>query len=77
MKLSNSIKPANQSFASVLVALGLFGFLWPHHVNSADRHARVNIMQQNEVQQNDRNSWDNNSWYNPPRSPGFHDDFGS
>jgi hypothetical protein len=72
MKLSNPIKSPNQSFASALLAFSLFGFLWPHQVNSASRHQRVNMVNQAEVQKND-----DDSWYTPPRSPGFHSDFGS
>ena len=70
MTLSNSIKQQNQSFASVLLAFSLFGFLWPDHVNSANGRHHVNLVKPSEVQQND-------SWYTPARSPGFDDDFGS
>jgi hypothetical protein len=72
MKLSNSIKQPTQSFASVLLACGLFGFLFPHHADMADGRHHMNFIQKNEVQQND-----DDSWYAPPRSPGFHEDFGS
>jgi hypothetical protein len=74
MKLSNLIKQPNQSFASVLLAFSLFGFLWPHHANSANGRQHVNMIQQSEAQPND--DW-SNGWYTPPRSPGFHQDFGS
>jgi hypothetical protein len=72
MKLHNSILSSCQSFASVLLAFSLFGFIWPHHTNSAKQHHNVNTVKQNEPQQND-----DDSWYTPPRSPGFHEDFGS
>jgi hypothetical protein len=70
MKRFNSIKHANR-FASVFLAFSLFGFLWPHHVNSAARH-HVNLIRPSQVQESD-----DDSWYTPPRSPGFHEDFGS
>jgi hypothetical protein len=56
MKLSNSIRKPNQSFASVMLAFSLFGFLAPHHVNSAGQHHHMNFMQQNEIRSY-RNEW--------------------
>jgi len=72
MKLLNTIKQPAQSFASVMLACGLFGFLFPHDADVADGRHPMNFMQKNEVQQSD-----DGSWYTPPRSPGFHEDFGS
>jgi len=69
MKLLSLTKQPNQSFDSVMLALSLFGFLWPHNANSIGKGHHTNFIQQND-------DW-NNSWYTPPRSPGFHDDFGS
>jgi hypothetical protein len=66
-----SIKQPKQSFASVLLAFSLFGFTWQHNVNSANGRNDVNLVKSSDVQQND------DSRYTPPRSPGFHDDFGS
>ena len=71
MNLSNAIKQPKQSFASVLLAFSLFGFTWQHHVSSANGRNHVNLVKSN-VQQNA-----DDSRYTPPRSPGFHDDFGS
>lgn len=48
------------------------GFSWPDHGNSANGRHHANIVKQNEIQQDDHGAS-----YNPPRSPGFHDDFGS
>ena len=72
MKLLSSIKHRNQSFAAVLLAFSLLGFSWLHHVDSASGVRHVNMVKQNEVQQNV-----DDSRYAPPRSPGFHEDFGS
>jgi hypothetical protein len=72
MKLFSSIKHRNQSFAAVLLAFSLLGFSWLHRVDSANGERHVNMVKQNEVQQNV-----DESWYSPPRSPGFHEDFGS
>ena len=72
VKLSNSIKQPSQSFASVLLAFSLFGFLFPHHTHAGNGRHQMNFMQKSEVRQNR-----DDSWYTPPRSPGFHDDFGS
>jgi hypothetical protein len=70
MKLS--IKQSSQSFASFLLAFSLFGFVLPRHLNSANGHHHANFVNPSEVQQND-----DDSGYKAPRSPGFHDDFGS
>jgi hypothetical protein len=72
MKLFSSIKHRNQSFAAVLLAFSLLDFSWLHRVDSANGERYVNMVKQNEVQQNV-----DESWYSPPRSPGFHEDFGS
>lgn len=74
MKLSNSTKPQNQSFASFLLAFSLFGLFWQDHVNPPNRHHDVNLVKPSEVQQIDE--W-MNGFYKPTQSPGFHDDFGS
>jgi hypothetical protein len=72
MKLFSLLKHANRSFASVFLAFSLFGFLWPHHANSATGHHKVNLLRPSQVQESD-----DDSWYTPSRSPGFHEDFGS
>jgi hypothetical protein len=72
MKLFNAIRHANSSFANVFLALSLFSFFWPHHMNSATDHHHVNLIRPSQVQMND-----DDSRYTPPRSPGFHEDFGS
>ena len=72
MKRLNSTKQPIQSFARVLLACSLFGFVFSHHANSVIEPHHINFIQKREVQQND-----DNSWYTPPRSPGFHEDFGS
>ena len=72
MKLLNSSKQPTQSFASVLLACSLFGFVFSHHANSAKEPHHMNFIQKSEAQQND-----DDSWYTPLRSPGFNEDFGS
>lgn len=74
MKLSNSAKQQNHSFASVLLAFSLFGLFWPDNVNPPNRQNDVNLVKPSEVQQIDE--WIN-GFYKPTQSPGFHDDFGS
>jgi hypothetical protein len=72
MKLLNSSKQPTQSFASVLLACSLFGFVFSHHANSANEPHHMNFIQKSEAQQNN-----DDSWYTPLRSPGFNEDFGS
>jgi len=43
VKLSNSIKQPSQSFASVLLAFSLFGFLFPHQANQVQQNHQVNL----------------------------------
>ena len=43
MKLSNLISYSHQTFASVLLAFGLLGFLFPHHATGAKRNHQVNL----------------------------------
>ena len=74
MKLLNSARQPNQSFVSVMLAFSLFGLLWRHDANLAGSRLRLNFIQKNRVQQND--DW-SDGWAVPPRSPGFHEDFGS
>jgi hypothetical protein len=45
VKLSNSIKQPSQSFASVLLAFSLFGFLFPHHTHAGNGRHQMNFMQ--------------------------------
>jgi hypothetical protein len=70
-KLLKFIRPHNQSFLSVVLALGLFGSLWPHHMNSANArqpHYKANMQMPAE-------NWDQEAdgFYSAPRSPGRHD----
>ena len=69
MKHSNSNRQYNQFFASSLLALSLFGFLFPHHVNSGLSGHRVNhpvnVVDKMQTRQSD------DDWaYQPPVSPG-------
>lgn len=68
-------------FYRSLIAVVVTATLWsvpalsqaaPHHVNSANVRHHVNLVKPSQAQQND-----DDSRYTPPRSPGFHDDFGS
>lgn len=72
MKRSNLNTQLNQFFGSSLLALSLFGFLFPHHVTSATRHNRVNMIEQVQTRQSD-----DGSSYLPPSGPGDHREFGS
>jgi hypothetical protein len=67
MKHSNSNTQYSQFFASALVALSLFGFLFPHHVNSGRSGHRVNMVEKIQTHQSD-DDWG----YKPPASPGSH-----
>lgn len=65
MKGSNSITKPNRFFAGALLALSLFGFLYPAHVNAQNSDSRVNVIEQTQTQRSDVN-WG----YRPPASPG-------
>jgi hypothetical protein len=43
MKLTNILGQANGSFASILLAISLFGFLFPDHAKQAKQNHRVNL----------------------------------
>jgi hypothetical protein len=43
MKLTNLVGETNRSFASVFLALSLFGFLFPHHANKIRQNHEVNL----------------------------------
>jgi hypothetical protein len=73
-------KQPTQSFASVILAFSLFGFLWPHHANSGNERHHMNFqMQKNSQMQRSAANWDHDEdgFYTPTRSPGWNDDFGS
>jgi hypothetical protein len=72
MKLSNLARQSNQFFGSALLAVSLFGFLFPHRTSQANPHYRVNIIKQSQTDTSDIGSL-----YTPPDSPGSHRDFGS
>src|SRR4051812_8613974 len=42
-KLSNPISKNNRTFASVFLALSLFGFLFPHQTNQVKSNHQVNL----------------------------------
>ena len=67
MKLSESAKLSYQSFASVTLALGLFGFVFPQSKKPTDGRHHVTLITTAEAQNDDE------SWYTPPRSPGFNE----
>ena len=43
MKLTNLVRYSHHSFASVFLALSLFGFLFPHHANQVKPNHQVNL----------------------------------
>jgi hypothetical protein len=70
----------HQSFASVILAFSLFGFLWPHHANSANQRHHIGFHMQKDSQiQKSAADWDHDEdgFYTPTRSPGWNEDFGS
>jgi hypothetical protein len=72
VKLSQLIKQPYQSFAGVMLAFSLFGFLFPHRPHPTNGRFQAKLMHPTQAQQDGKDSW-----YTPPRSPGFHDLFGS
>jgi hypothetical protein len=51
MKLTNILGQTNRSFASVFLAFGLFGFLFPHPANQVKQHHQVNLTTTEQVTQ--------------------------
>jgi hypothetical protein len=43
MKLANSTNKSHQTFASVVLAFSLFGFLFPHHASQVKQNHQVNL----------------------------------
>jgi hypothetical protein len=43
MKLPNLVSKSHQTFASVFLVFGLFGFLFPHHVTRVKQTRQVNL----------------------------------
>jgi hypothetical protein len=66
MRQLNSAKQPNYSFAGVLLAFSLFGFVWPDYVNPPNGRHDVNLVKPSEVQQIDE--WIN-GFYKPTQSP--------
>jgi hypothetical protein len=76
MKLLDLTRQPTQSFASVLLAFSLFGFVFSHHANSENEPHHMKTVQKS-VQKSEAKQNDDDIWYTPPRSPGFNEDFGS
>ena len=51
MKLTNILGQTNRSFASVFLAFGLFGFLFPHHANQVKENHQVHLTTSEQVPQ--------------------------
>jgi hypothetical protein len=68
MNLSQLAKQPHQSFAGVILAFSLFGFLFSHHTESTDGRYNMKLMKPAEAQNDD-----DDSWYRAPRSPGFNE----
>jgi hypothetical protein len=66
MKLTNFLGQTNRSFASVFLALSLFGFLFPHHANQVKQNHRVNMItsEQTTHQQNHADDGSVYEWFN-------------
>jgi hypothetical protein len=60
------------SFASLIVAFSLLGFLWPHYGNTGNRRHRIAFQTQTQRAVPD---WDHDEdgFYTPTRSPGWND----
>ena len=66
MKLTNFLGQTNRSFASVFLALSLFGFLFPHHANQVKQNHRVNMItsEQTTHQPNPADDGSAYEWFN-------------
>ena len=60
-KLSSLLSNSHRSFASVVLAFSLFGFLFPHHQNQAKLNHQVNL--RTSEQATDREPADDGSQY--------------
>jgi hypothetical protein len=79
MNRLESTRERNVSFASIILAFSLFGFLWPHHADTEDkRHINFQTQQDSQIGKT-AGDWDHDAdgFYSPTRSPGWNEDFGS
>jgi hypothetical protein len=51
MKLTNFLGQTNRSFASVFLALSLFGFLFPRHADQIKQNHHVNLVKSEQTTQ--------------------------
>jgi hypothetical protein len=70
MKALNVVTDSSRYLASVLLALSLFGVLYPNRVSAAAVNHRVNMTEESGQSTDD---WG----YMPPDSPGSHREYGS
>jgi hypothetical protein len=65
MKLTHFLGQTNRSFASVFLAFGLFGFLFPHHGNQVKQNHEVNMIttEQTAHQQNPADDGSVYEWF--------------
>lgn len=63
MKLTNFLGQTNRSFASVFLALGIFGFLFPHHNNQVKQNHQVNLITSEQTTQHQQQPADDGSVY--------------
>jgi hypothetical protein len=73
-KLLEPNRERNLSFASVILAFSLFGFLWPHHANTGNERHHIGFQMQKDSQmQESAGDWDRDAdgFYAPTRSPGW------
>jgi hypothetical protein len=64
------------SFASVILAFSLFGYLWPHYANTGNKGRHIDFQMQKASQtQRTAGDWDHDGdgFYTPTRSPGWND----
>jgi len=75
-KLFESTRERKVSFASVILALSLFGFLWPHYADTGNKRRHIDFQMQKDSQtQRTAADWDHgeDGFYTPTRSPGWND----
>jgi hypothetical protein len=75
-KLFESTGERKVSFAIVILAFSLFGFLWPHHANTANKRRHIERpMQKDSQTQTTAGDWDHDEdgVYTPTLRQGWSD----
>jgi hypothetical protein len=71
-KRSESTRERKVSFASVILAFSLFGFLWPHYANRGNKRSHIGLQTQTQRTVPD---WDHDEdgFYTATRGPDWND----